>query len=89
MCICRARNPFYLFRSKSLTACLVCGCLSLSPAGAKTPPASVVGHVLTAASSVGFSGGVTMIYSIPNAVTGNVHRLPAELPKPAAQEPDR
>jgi hypothetical protein len=87
MCTCRPRNPFHLFHGRSMTACLVCGCLALSPAGAKTPPASVVGHVLTAASSTGSIGGA--MYSIPNSVTGNLHRLPTELPKPAAQEPDR
>jgi hypothetical protein len=87
MCTCRAQNPFYLFHARTVTACLVCGCLALSPAGAKTPPASVVGHVLTAPSSIGTSDG--MMYSIPNSVTGNEHRLPAELPKPAPQEPDR
>jgi len=70
-----------------VTACLVCLGLALSPVGAKTPPASVVGHVLTAASSTG-SLGIAM-YAIPNALTGNVHRLPAELSNPAAQEPER
>jgi dihydrodipicolinate synthase/N-acetylneuraminate lyase len=87
MCPCGPTNPLYLFDARSVTTCLVCGCLALSPVGAKTPPASVVGHVLTAASSTG-SLSVVM-YAIPNAVTGNVHSLPVELPKPASHEPDR
>ena len=51
MCTCRP-----LFYRRSATACLVCLGLALSQAGAKTPPASVVGHVLTAASSTGSLG---------------------------------
>jgi hypothetical protein len=86
MCSCRPNNPFYPFDARSVTACLVCGCLALSPVGAKTPPASVVGHVLTAAST---TGSLYVAIAIPNAVTGNVHRLPVELPKPAPYEPDR
>ena len=62
MCTCRP-----LFYRRSVTACLVCLGLALSPVGAKTPPASVVGHILTAASSIG-SLGIAM-YAIPNAVT--------------------
>jgi hypothetical protein len=85
MCACRPR--FYRFHARNMTVCLVCSCLALSAAGAKTPPASVVGHVLTAASSTGSL--YVPIYAIPDAVTGNVHRLPTELPKPAPHDPDR
>jgi hypothetical protein len=59
----------------------------LSPTGAKTPPASVVGHILTAASSTATLNAP--MYVTINSVTGAMHRLPAELPKPSPQEPDR
>jgi hypothetical protein len=67
MCTCR---PFYLFNARTVTACLVCCGLALSPAGAKTPPASVVGHILTAASSTGTLNAP--MYATINSVTGNL-----------------
>jgi hypothetical protein len=79
MCSCKVRG---------FTAGLVCCCLVLAPFGAKNPPASAVGHVLlTTASSTASISMVT--FSIPNTATGAVHRLPIELPRPAAHEPDK
>jgi len=77
-------------KTRGLTACLVCCGLLLAPFGAKNPPVAAVGHVLTAASSTGSIASVlAVVYGIPSTVTGAVHRLPTDLPRPALHEPDR
>jgi hypothetical protein len=71
MCKCRTRG---------FTACLVCCGLLFGPLGAKNPPATAVGHVLTAANSTATVSGVHLrLYATPNTVTGTTHRLPIEL----------
>jgi hypothetical protein len=52
--------------------------LLLAPLGAKNPPAAAVGHILTAASSTA-TGADLRLYTLPNTVTGAVHRSPVEL----------
>jgi len=78
-------------KTRGLTACLVCCGLLFAPLGAKNPPAAAVGHVLTTAvaGSTSLVGTAHLLYSLPNTVTGAVHRLPAELPRPAMHEPDK
>jgi hypothetical protein len=52
----------------------------LAPAGAKNPPAAAVGHVLTVASSTATVTDLQLrLYTVPDTVTGAVHRLPFEL----------
>jgi hypothetical protein len=72
MCRCEARG---------LTTCLVCCGLLFAPFGAKNPPSTAVGHVLTAPSSTGSISSVSLMYGIPSTVTGAVRRLPTDLPK--------
>jgi hypothetical protein len=52
------------------------------------PSASIVGQI-TAKSSTASITTVVADYSSPNTVTGFVHRLPVDLPKPAKHQPDR
>jgi len=83
MCICGARHIF--------TVGLVCSCLALAPVGAKTPPASAVGQMLslaTAASTATVSNVNIISYGVPNTVTGAEHQLPATSSRPAMHEPD-
>jgi hypothetical protein len=75
--------------ARGLTVCLVCFGVVLAPVGAKNPPSAVVGHVLTMASSTGSISSVQLGYSALNTVTGAVHRLPIDLPRLAAYEPDK
>jgi hypothetical protein len=80
MCKCRARG---------FTACIVCCGLLFASVGAKNPPASAVGHVLTASvagSTVSIGNGL-LLSPLPDTVTGAVHRLPTELPRPAMHDP--
>jgi hypothetical protein len=80
MCKCSARG---------FTVCLVCCGLLLAPFGAKNPPASAVGHVLTAASSTGTVGNVHLwLHTIPNTVTGATNRFPLEI-RVAMYEPGK
>jgi hypothetical protein len=78
MCNCRTRG---------LTVCFVCAALVVGSFGA--PSASVVSQIVTAPSSTASIATVIAGYSTPNTVTGFVHGLPVELPKPAKHQPDR
>jgi hypothetical protein len=75
---------------RGLTACLVCCGLFFAPLGAKNPPTAAVGHVLTTvASSTASTSSAQPVYSVPNAVTGVLHRLPVKLHRPAVLQPDK
>ena len=64
MCLCNR---------KALTAGLVCCCLALGPWGATNAPAASIGHLLTAGSTVGFTGpaGPAGSSYAPNTQTGS------------------
>jgi hypothetical protein len=82
MCMYGARHIF--------TVGLVCSCLALAPAGAKTPPASAVGQMLNIATATSTTSGSSVhiiSYGVPNTVTGTEHQLPAKSMRPATHQP--
>jgi hypothetical protein len=64
------------------TVFLVCAALVLGTFG--VPSAGAVGQILPAPGSTVNAG-----YSTPNTITGFVHRLLVELPKPMTHRPDQ